>query len=115
MGCAVLLKSFQLDGRFPTTPYEVPTPVVVFLAAQIDVDPAIYLQYEWRGRASEEHRAQIRALLGVRPATVEDAATLTAWATDELLRTHRRDRGRLRLTVLEHYRTLKLEPQAPNG
>jgi TnpA family transposase len=110
LGFAVLLKSFQLDGRFPTTPHEVPAPVVAFLAAQIEVDPGVYLQYEWRGRASEEHRAQIRALLGVRPATVEDAAILTAWATDELLRTHRRDLGRLRLTVLEHCRTLKLEP-----
>jgi hypothetical protein len=41
---------------------------------------------------------------------VEDAATLTAWATDELLQTHRRDLARLRLAVLEHCRTLKLEP-----
>lgn len=41
---------------------------------------------------------------------MEDATTLTAWATDELLRTHRRDLGRLRLTVLEHCRMLKLKP-----
>jgi len=27
LGFAVLLKSFQLDGRFPTTPHEVPAPV----------------------------------------------------------------------------------------
>ena len=110
LGFAVLLKSFQLDGRFPTTSHEVPAPVVAFLAAQLDSDPSVYLQYEWRGRASEEHRGQIRALLGVRPATVEDAATLTTWATDYLLQTHRRDLARLRLAVLEHCRTLKLEP-----
>jgi hypothetical protein len=68
LGFAVLLKYVQIDGRFPTTPHEVPAPVVAFLAAQIVVEPTVYLQYEWRGRASEEHRAQIRALLGVRPA-----------------------------------------------
>jgi hypothetical protein len=110
LGFAVLLKSFQLDGRFPSTPHEVPTPVVACLAAQIAVDPGVYLQYEWRGRASETHCAQIRALLGVHPATVEDAAILTVWATEYLLQTHRRDRTRLRLAVLEHGRTLKLEP-----
>jgi TnpA family transposase len=110
LGFAVLLKSFQLDGRFPTTPHEVPTPVIAFLAAQLDADPGVYLQYAWRGRTSDAHRAQIRALLGVRPATVEDATTLTVWATDYLLQTHRRDLARLRVTVREHCRILKLEP-----
>ena len=39
LGLAVLLKSFQMDGRFPTTPHEVPAAIVAFLATQIAVDP----------------------------------------------------------------------------
>ncbi len=112
LGFALLLKSFQLDGRFPATIHDVPATVIAFLAAQLPVDPAVILPYEWRGRASEEHRAQIRAFLGVRPATVEDADTLTAWLTDHLLQSHRRDPASLHAALLGRCRALTLEPPA---
>jgi hypothetical protein len=47
LGLAVLLKSFQLDGRFPTTPHEVPAAVVAFLAQQLAVDPLAFGRYDW--------------------------------------------------------------------
>ncbi|NTW01358.1 MAG: DUF4158 domain-containing protein, partial [Oscillochloris sp.] len=112
LGFAVLLKSFQLDGRFPATLHDIPATVIAFLAAQLPVDPAVILPYEWRGRASEEHRAQIRAFLGVRPATVEDADTLTAWLTEHLLQSHRRDLVSLHAALLGRCRALTLEPPA---
>ena len=110
LGFAVLLKSFQLDGRFPLAPHEVPTSVVAFIAAQLNIDPQRYAQYEWRGRASEEHRAQIRALLQVRQATVDDATALSEWLAEQLLHTHSRDLNRLRAAAYTRCRALSIEP-----
>lgn len=109
LGVAVLLKSFQLDGRFPTTPHEVPVTVVAFLATQVAVDPACYLQYDWWGRAIDDHRMQIRTLLGIRASTNADLTELTTWLTADLLRTHSRDQHRLRAVVLARCRELNIE------
>ncbi len=87
LGFAVLLKCFLLDGRFPHYRMEVPTSVVAFLAKQLALDPIMYVQYAWRGRSSEDHRAQIRALLGFREATIQDSDDLAAWLTRQLLQT----------------------------
>lgn len=78
LGFAVLLKCFLLDGRCPQYRMDVPTSVVAFLAKQLGLDPVVYVQYDWRGRSSEEHRAQIRALLGFREATVQDSDDVAA-------------------------------------
>ena len=110
LGFVVLLKSFQLDGRFPLAPHEVPTSVVVFIAAQLSIDPQAYARYNFRGRASEDHRAQIRALLQVRQATVDDATALTVWLAEQLLHTHSRDLNRLRAAAYTRCRALAIEP-----
>jgi hypothetical protein len=60
LGLAVLLKSFQLDGRFPATPHEVPASVVTFLAQQLALDPLAFGRYDWWGRVIDDHRRLIR-------------------------------------------------------
>jgi uncharacterized protein DUF4158 len=50
LGFAVLLKYFQRTGRFPQHKNEVPGIVITYLATQVEVDPAAYLQYDWQGR-----------------------------------------------------------------
>jgi Domain of unknown function (DUF4158) len=82
LGFAVLLKSFQLDARFPQRKQDVPGAVVVFVAKQVGVAPEEFLQYQWRGRTIEYHRAQIRAALGFRQATEQDEAALAAWLAE---------------------------------
>jgi hypothetical protein len=55
------------------------------LAAQWNLLPTEtteWLHYEWRGRTIEYHRAQIRARLGLRQATVEDGEALAVWLED---------------------------------
>ena len=70
LGFAVLLKYFQRTGRFPQHKNEVPGIVITYLATQVEVDAAAYLQYDWQGRTTQYHRAQIRAALGFREASV---------------------------------------------
>jgi len=76
LGFAVLLKLFQADGRFPRRAEDVPAITVETVARQVGVPAAAWTGYDWRGRTIEYHRAQIRAALGFREVTDEDAA---AW------------------------------------
>src|SRR5437899_12140012 len=70
---AVLLKYLQRAGRFPQHKNEVPGIVITYLATQADGGAAAYLQYDWRGRPSEHHRAQIRTAMCFPLASVPDA------------------------------------------
>lgn len=110
LGLAVLLKSFQIDGRFPATPYEVPAAVVAFLAKQLDVDPKAYARYDWWGRVIDDHRALVRATLEVRAWTDADAPWLIAALTDQLMHTHTRDVQRLRAAAYSLCRAEQIEP-----
>jgi Tn3 transposase DDE domain/Domain of unknown function (DUF4158) len=107
----VLLKSFQLEARFPHRKQDVPGAVVVFVAKQVGVAPEEFFQYHWRGRTIEYHRAQIRAALGFREATEQDEAALAAWLTERAL-AEDRDGDRLRLRAYERCRAQGLEPPA---
>ena len=81
LGFAVLLKLFQVDGRFPRRPEDVPIAAVEALASQVGVPAAAWQHYDWRGRTIEYHRAQIRAALGFREAMDEDTTALASSMT----------------------------------
>src|SRR5664279_3870514 len=76
---AVLLKFFQVHGRFPRGRAEIPDEVVRFVAGQVDVTASDLGFYEWSGRTIERHRAEIRDLLGFRECSVADYAAATDW------------------------------------
>ena len=113
LGFALLLKLFQSDGRFPRRPEDVPIAAVEALASQIGVPAAAWPGYDWRGRTIEYHRAQIRAALGFREATEEDAAALAQWLEGQALAAERRH-DRLLAAVRERCRSLHLEPPSPD-
>jgi hypothetical protein len=73
LGFAVLLKFFQYAGRFPLSIQELPTAAVASIAVQVGVPAEEFSRYNWQGRAVKYHRAQIRAFLGFREPTVQDA------------------------------------------
>lgn len=113
LGFAVLLKSFQLDGRFPAVPHEIPVAVIDFLAKQLALAPTAFAEYDWWGRAIDGHRSLIRETLQVRAWTNADASPLITHLSDELLQTHSRDPNRLRASAQAYCRTQRLEP--PSG
>ncbi len=112
LGFAILLKAFQCDARFPEHKGEVPGAVVACLAEQVGVPTNAWLAYDWRGRASEYHRAQIREALGFRPATVEDAEGLARWLAAEVAPREGRP-DHLQAAAYAHCRALQIEPPAP--
>jgi len=105
----VLLKLFHAEGCFPRRPEDVPTIAVETVARQVGVPVAAWAGYDWRGRTIEYHRAQIRAALGFREATDEDAAALGDWLGEQALALERRH-NRLVAATRERCRSLRIEP-----
>jgi len=90
LGFAALLKFFEIDGRFPEYAAEVPEQAVAYLAEQVKVDPALFVKYQWSGRTSERHRAQIRNALGFRECGEADQEVLAEWLSREVCPTELR-------------------------
>ncbi|EFH83537.1 hypothetical protein Krac_4515 [Ktedonobacter racemifer DSM 44963] len=44
LGFALLLKCFQLEGRFPAAKHDIPKAVVDYMAHQLSLAPALYAQ-----------------------------------------------------------------------
>src|ERR1700674_14127 len=63
---AVLLKTFQFEGRFPDRREEVAGSIVAHLASQTGVPPGPYSEGEWSERTQYYQRAQIREHCGFR-------------------------------------------------
>jgi Domain of unknown function (DUF4158) len=61
LGFALLLKFFDLEGRFPTDRAQLPAAAVDYVAGLVRVPAAELAGYAWQGRTIEYHRAQIRA------------------------------------------------------
>jgi hypothetical protein len=84
LGFAVLLAFFRGYGRFPRTAAEVDRVIVDEIARQLAIEVPGDFSLSLSGRTAERHRAEIRALLGFREATVADAALLEAWLRDQV-------------------------------
>ncbi|MCE8429689.1 MAG: Tn3 family transposase [Candidatus Methanoperedens sp.] len=113
IGCAVLLKHFQIEGKFPHRKQDIPDAVVEHITQQLKAQSTEFKRYELQERVAKRHRVQIRTFLGVRVGTVADAKTILAWlfTYDQLLEEHNIDR--LKGVVYERYRELKIEPPEP--
>src|SRR5271157_971976 len=71
---AVLLKAFQLAGRFPERRDDIAGSIVAHLAAQTDVNPEAYAALFWSERTQRHQRAQIRNYCGLRVFRTDDEA-----------------------------------------
>jgi hypothetical protein len=47
LGLALLLKYFQIDGRFPRQKHDVPVAAIAFVARELDVPIDLYPAYDW--------------------------------------------------------------------
>ena len=109
LGFAVLLKMFQVNGRFPQRIEEIPVAAVEAIASQIEIPAEAWRSYDWRSRVAAYHRAQIRDALGFREATLDDTDALARWLEGQVCALeHRPDR--LLVAARERCRSLRIEP-----
>jgi len=81
---AVLLAFFRDQGRFPQTASEVDDLLVEEIAQQLAIAIPADFTLSLSGRTAERRRAEIRALIGFREATVADAELLEGWLRDQV-------------------------------
>jgi TnpA family transposase len=113
---AVMLLFFRARGRFPRTTGEISEDVMKGLARTLGVpapDGTESLLPSTSDRTLERQRAEIRALLGFREATVADAEELGAWLRDHAV-AETRDHGRLIVHLEERCRAGRIEPPTPD-
>jgi TnpA family transposase len=109
LGFSLLLKFFEIEGRFPRHAGEVPPAAVGYMAGQVKVDPAAFAAYAFTGRTIEYHRRQIRDALGFREATHGDRDKLTVWLAEEVCPSEL-DPDRQREALLAKCRAERIEP-----
>jgi hypothetical protein len=80
----LMLKFFELEGRFPQFVEEFPQAAVDHVAGVVKVPAEDLAKYDLSSRSAKGHRTQIRETLGYRPATRADEERLTAWLADEV-------------------------------
>ena len=109
LGFALLLRFYTERGRFPRGCSEIPSAAVDYVARQVGVERTEIAFYEWTGRTSKFHRAQIRQALGFRECTVADAEMLTGCLVDHVTQVER-IAERVREHLLAQCRRRRLEP-----
>ena len=109
LGCAVQLKFFDIEGRFPRSPREIPPAALCFVADQLRISPSVFPQYNWQGRARKNHRADIRAFQGFRSFTADDTSTLELWLRQAIMPSDQ-NLQHLYEVVLDWCRDHRIEP-----
>jgi hypothetical protein len=109
LGFAVMLKFYEIEGRFPAYREEVPQAAVAYLGSLVKVAPVLFATYSWRGRTIEYHRAQIRRAYGTRPPTEADEDRWAQWLAEEMCPTET-NRDRLAAALRRRCRSEKVEP-----
>jgi TnpA family transposase len=112
-GLALLLKFFQVEGRFPSSSKQVPPAALDYLADQLGLSRDGFAEYDLGGRSGERDRAQIRSLVGFRRVTLEDAEELVGWLRREILPADHKVEH-LQEAVLDWCRRNRIEPPTPS-
>jgi hypothetical protein len=96
LGFALLLKCFQLEGRFPAAKHDIPLS-----------------EYDWEGRTITNHRTQIREHFEFRDATSADGEEVANWlvSTGQAAVPHLE---RLKGVVYARFRELRMLPPTPD-
>ena len=91
LGFSLLLKFLSLRAGSLPGAEELRAAVVVYLAEQVKVDPALLQTCRWSGSTIEYHRAQVREAFGFRESTRSDEDKLASWLATEMYPVELRD------------------------
>ncbi|MGC4858779.1 Tn3 family transposase [Micromonospora sp. DT41] len=109
LSCAVMVKFFEIEGRFPRHVGEVPPAAVDYLARQLGLTAGEQARFEVTGRSAERFRTQIRDAFGFRVFARGDEDKMIAWLAEQVCPSELNE-DRQRDAVLARCRAEKLEP-----
>lgn len=109
---AILLKAFQLQGRFPERRDEIAQSAVVYVAKQVNVPPEAYFAGEWSERTQRLHRARVRGHCGYQTFHAEHEEPLVDWLSERVASPNP-DAEDLKTAAYAQLRTLRLEAPEP--
>ena len=113
LGCALLLKYFQHEGKFPQRKQDIPRVIVEHVAHLLKLDITLFDNYKWEKGTIDRHRSQIRIFLGIRIGTVADANAVLTWLETQSQSLEEHNFDLLKEVVYERYKELKIEPPEP--
>ena len=93
--CAVLLKFFQTEGRFPNSFDEIPQNFLANLSKSLRIEVSNIFSYDTQSGTSIRRRADIREFLGFRRPKAEDYNLLQNWLCNEIIQEPNDDRDLL--------------------
>lgn len=105
----LMVKFFEIEGRFPRHAGEVPPAAVDYVGRQLGLDAGRVGRLEVVGRSVERHRAQIREALGFRVFTRGDEDKMIAWLAERVCPSELNE-DRQREAVLARCRSERVEP-----
>ncbi len=111
LGFAVLLKFFQVEGRFPDRQREVGKDILANIAEQIGVPVETWHDLDWEGRTVKRYRADIREWCGFREVTLSDLNNFKFWLIEEIV-PQGIQTDHVREALLQRCRDLRIEPPA---
>lgn len=109
LGFAVLLKHFQLEGRYPKGIQIIDPFLINDLANQLDINESVIKDFDWEGRSIERFKREIRVLTGFREATTENIKDLVSWLIAEILPKAPKGSECIEYAY-EYFRSQKIEP-----
>lgn len=80
---AVMLKFFQLHGRYPTHKDMIDPMIIYSLANQLKLSPSLFEPIGLENRTGERFRKKIREFLGYKLATLSDSEQLISWLIEK--------------------------------
>ncbi len=113
LGCALLLKYFQCEGKFPQRKQDIPRVVVEHVSHLLKLDITLFDNYKWEKGTIDRHRSQIRIFLGIHTGTVADANAVLTWLETQSQSLEEHNFDRLKEVMYERYKELKIEPPEP--
>ena len=109
LGFALLLKFFQLKGRFPEKKNEIPRVVQTFVADQLELPASLYQEYNWQKRVFKYHRVEIRSLYGFHRMRLSEFDELRQWLIKDVM-PQEVDERRIKQRLYGELRIRKIEP-----
>lgn len=109
IGCAVLLKFLQNEGRFPVGAGEVPKIVVCHLANQIALSTEDFKLFSWNGGEYQNQKRIIRDFCGYSQWHRQYSRELLDWL-EGIINPEKLNPEHLKQDALSYLRSIKIEP-----